>query len=102
MMSQYVASKGVPNAPILLICAAIIELLGGVSVFLGVLARWGAAFLALLLIPITYFMHDFWNLPPEQMQGELIHFLSNLAIFGGLLYVCSCGAGKFSIDGRTE
>jgi len=33
-------------------------------------------------------------------QNQLIHFLKNVAIAGGLLQVAAFGAGALSVDGR--
>ena len=35
-------------------------------------------------------------------QNQLIHFLKNIAITGGLLQVVAFGAGSFSLDGRRR
>src|SRR6185437_8439402 len=45
-------AKGMPAVPILLPIAAIVEVLGGISVLLGFHARIGSAILFLYLIPV--------------------------------------------------
>jgi putative oxidoreductase len=35
-------------------------------------------------------------------QNQMIHFLKNVAIVGGLLQVAAFGAGSISIDGLRE
>jgi len=35
-------------------------------------------------------------------QNQLIHFLKNVAIAGGLLQVAAFGAGALSVDGRRR
>ena len=92
----YAASKGVPE--ILLAIATALELLGAVSVVVGFKARWGALALLIFLVPVTLVFHNFWGVPAEQQQMELVNFLKNLAIAGGLLIVFGRGAGAFSID----
>ena len=32
-------------------------------------------------------------------QNQMIHFMKNIAIIGGLLQVVAFGGGKFSVDG---
>lgn len=33
-------------------------------------------------------------------QGQVIHFMKNLSMTGGLLYVATFGAGELSLDAR--
>jgi len=94
--AAYAGSKGVPE--ILLAIATALELLGAVSVVLGFRTRWGALALLIFLVPVTLVFHNFWAVPPEQQQMQLVHFLKNLSIGGGLLMVFGRGAGAFSID----
>jgi putative oxidoreductase len=35
-------------------------------------------------------------------QNQTIHFLKNLAMIGGLLYVAVYGSGRFSVDGGSS
>lgn len=96
--SQYMASKGFTMIPLFLISAAVVEILGGLSLLTGYFTRIGATILILFLIPTTLIFHDFWNQVGQERQMQMIEFLKNLAIFGGLFYVLGSGAGKFSID----
>ncbi|MBL8527333.1 MAG: DoxX family protein, partial [Burkholderiales bacterium] len=41
-------------------------------------------------------------LPPEQAQTQMINFLKNLALMGGLLYVVAFGPGALSVDGSRR
>jgi uncharacterized membrane protein YphA (DoxX/SURF4 family) len=62
---------------------------------LGILPKTSARILALTLIPNTFIGHPFWkSTKPEDQRAQLVHFLKNLGLFGGLLYVSS--------DKRTE
>ena len=40
------------------------------------------------------------ELDAAQYGNQLNHFLKNVAIIGGLLYVAALGAGSASVDGR--
>jgi putative oxidoreductase len=91
--AQYMASKGLTMIPALLFGAAIVELLGGLSLILGYKTRLGAFILLLFLIPTTLIFHDFWNLEGVARIPEQVNFMKNLAIFGGLLYIVAHGAG---------
>lgn len=95
---QYMASKSFTMIPLFLVAAALVEIIGGLSVLFGFKIRWGATLLLLFLIPTSIIFHDFWNLYGAEKQSQMIEFLKNLSIFGGLIYVLLNGAGKFSID----
>jgi putative oxidoreductase len=92
----YAGSKGVSET--LLAIATALELLGAVSIVVGFKARWGALALIIFLVPVTLVFHNFWAVPAAQQQVEMVNFLKNLAICGGLLIVFARGAGAFSID----
>ncbi len=96
------AAHGMPAVPFFLVCAIIVELLGGLSVLLGYKARLGALVLAAYLIPVTLVMHGFWTAEGAAMQNQFTHFLKNVAIIGGLLVVVGGGAGPASIDALSR
>lgn len=95
--AQYMASKGMTMIPFFLYSAAIVEIVGGLSILLGIFSRIGATVLILYLIPVTIIFHGFWSAGGPERQQLQIEFLKNLAIIGGLLYVVGAGSGKFSI-----
>ena len=84
---QQLNGKGIPYAPFFLGAALVIELVGGLTLLLGWHARLGAWLLFLYLIPTTVIMHNFWAYTGEEQQVQLVNFLKNLAIMGGLLLV---------------
>lgn len=77
----------VPLTPLLLLLATLMELLGGLSILLGVKEKLGAWLLVLFLIPTTIIMHQFWFIEGPMREQQLSHFLKNLAILGGLIVV---------------
>ncbi|MDP1835472.1 MAG: DoxX family protein [Chlamydiales bacterium] len=97
--SAYMASKGFTMVPLFLAGAMVLEFIGGLALFLGVKTRLAALVLAIFLIPTTVIFHDFWTLPAGEAQAlQLTMFLKNCAIFGGLLYILTIGAGNISMD----
>jgi len=98
-MIEHAASKGVPMASLLVPIAGVLCLVGGLCVLLGFKARFGAWLLIIFLVPVTYFMHDYWNVAdPMQHMQQMVNFNKNLALMGGALYIASYGAGALSID----
>lgn len=100
--ASYMAAKGMPWPQVLLPGAILIELGGGLALMLGWKARWAALAIFLFCIPTSLIFHDFWALPPEQAQTQMINFLKNLALMGGLLYVVAFGPGALSVDGSRR
>jgi putative oxidoreductase len=94
----YIASKGLPLPQILAGIALVVELGGGLLLILGWKARWAAAALAIFTVLAALLFHNFWTMPPEQVQNQTIHFLKNLSIVGGLLYVVTYGSGPLAVD----
>lgn len=94
----YMASKGIPLVPVLLGVAIVLELGGGLLVALGYRARWGALALIVFVVPTTLIFHNFWALAGPEQQLQMIMFLKNLSMLGGLLLVVAYGPGRFSLD----
>lgn len=87
---SYMASKNMPLRPMMLAGATIAELAGGAALLWGGKKRPGAAALALYLVPTTLIFHDFWKAGSEQeKQMQMIEFMKNMAIIGGLLHVAA-------------
>lgn len=84
----------VPWAPFLMIVATLFELLGGLSVLLGIKEKLGATLLVLFLIPTTFLIHQFWFVEGSAREVQMTHFLKNLAILGGLLMIILQGTEK--------
>jgi putative oxidoreductase len=53
-----------------------------------------ALVIALWLIPVTLVFHHFWGIPAEQQQEQMINFLKNVAIMGGLLVLAYASPEK--------
>ena len=94
-MQGYMESMGVPGALLPLVIA--LEVLGGVVLMLGWHTRLTAFLLAGFTILATLIFHS--NLGD---QTQMLFFMKNLSIAGGLLLVVSHGAGPYSIDNRQR
>jgi uncharacterized membrane protein YphA (DoxX/SURF4 family) len=77
-----------PEEPMLPKIHGATMVVAGGALALGILPKLSARILALALIVNTYVGHPFWKAEkPEDRRLQLIHFLKNLGILGGLLYV---------------
>jgi putative oxidoreductase len=86
-VAGWMASSGLPFASVLLAATIVLEVGAGVLLITGIQARFAALALALFLIPTTAIFHAFWSADAASFQGQLTHFLKNVAIFGSVLMV---------------
>lgn len=90
---QYMTSQGVPGA--LLAPVVALEIGGAALVIAGLRTRFAAvALAAFTLLAAVLFHANFAD------QVQLIMFLKNLAVAGGLLVLAANGAGDWSVDAR--
>ena len=94
----YIASKSLPLPQLAAVGAIIVELGGGLMLVLGWKARWAAAALAVFTLLAALIFHNFWAVPADQVQNTMIHFLKNISMLGGLIYVVVHGSGPLSLD----
>ena len=98
----YIASKGLPLPQIAAICAIVVELGGGIMLVLGWNTRLAAAAVFVFTAMTALFFHNFWAVAPDQAQNQMIHFMKNVSMMGGLLYVVVYGGGALSMDARKR
>jgi putative oxidoreductase len=92
----YIAAAGLPLPVIAYAIALIAEVGGGLLLLLGYRSRLVALGLAVFTLATALGFHH--NLAD---QNQMIHFMKNLAITGGLLQIVTFGAGGFSLDARA-
>jgi len=91
--------RGMFWVPFFLWAAVAVELGGGMSLLVGYKARFGALLLFLFLIPVTLTFHNWWTyLDPKEQHVNMLFFLHNLTLMGGLLLAMTFGPGPLSID----
>jgi putative oxidoreductase len=91
---------GVPVPQVLLPLAIVFLIVGSLTVLVGYQARLGAALLAVFLVLASYYFHNFWAVPEEQKQGQMIHFMKNLGLLGAMLFIMANGPGAWSLESR--
>jgi putative oxidoreductase len=94
----YIASKGLPLASAAAVAAIVVELGGGILLIVGWKARWAAAAMFVFTAMAAVIFHNFWAVPADQVQNTMIHFMKNVSMMGGLLYVAVHGSGALSLD----
>jgi len=81
-MVGYADAKGVPAAGLAVPFTGGMLLFAGAGIALGVLPAVAAGAVVVFLAVTTPLMHDFWAVPDEQKQDELINFMKNVALLG--------------------
>jgi putative oxidoreductase len=95
----YATAMHLPAPGVAIALAAVVELACGLAVLAGFKTRLVAWVLFLYLIPVTFFFHNFWAVQGAEQQTQMVNFLKNAAIMGGLLVLAVNGAGAYSADG---
>jgi putative oxidoreductase len=84
--------------PVLLGVAIFVEIVGAVLLITGFKARLGSFALIVFLVAASLTFHRFWDLEGPARMTEMVNFMKNVSILGGLLLVVSRGPGLCSID----
>ncbi len=92
------SGKDVVNSGFVLFLLISFELAGGVSLLLGYKTRFGVSMLIALLIFNSCFFHNFWVSEGVLHGTQLMDFVKNCALIGGLLSLGLLGPGRYSLD----
>ena len=94
--TDYIRAAGLPLPSLALGLAVMAELGGGLLLITGFRARIVAAVLAVFSLATAISFHrNFAD------QNQMIHFLKNVMMAGGLLQIVAFGAGAISLDNRA-
>ncbi|VVD95237.1 LysR family transcriptional regulator [Pandoraea iniqua] len=93
----YIGAVGLPAPSLAYLVAVLVEAGGGLLLITGFRARPVSLVLALFSIATAvFFHHNFAD------QNQMIHFLKNVMMAGGLLQITYFGAGAYSLDARAK
>jgi putative oxidoreductase len=92
-----IAAAGLPFPPLAYTVAVAVEVGGGVLLVAGYRVRFVAAAMAVFALATAFSFHaNFAD------QNQMIHFLKNVMMAGGLLQIVAFGAGALSLDDRRK
>ncbi|HEY2049366.1 MAG TPA: DoxX family protein [Caulobacteraceae bacterium] len=92
-----ITAAGLPFPPVAYAVAVTVELGGGLILAIGYRTRIVAAVLAIFALATALTFHTHFA-----DQNQMIHFLKNVMMAGGLLQIVAFGAGAFSLDSRRK
>ncbi|MGE3610161.1 MAG: DoxX family protein [Bacteriovoracaceae bacterium] len=99
----YASQNNVPAPDILVPLSGLLIIIGGMSITLGLKAKIGSLLIILFLIPVTLYMHHFWNINrPEEHTLQLVMFMKNLSMLGSAFIILYFGSGPLSLDSFSE
>jgi putative oxidoreductase len=88
----YIAMAGLPIPSLAYLVAVVVECGGGLALLLGFHARGGAAVLAVFAVVTALTFHA-----DAGDQNQIVNFMKNLAIAGGLLQIVAFGPGAWAL-----
>ncbi|WP_202882146.1 DoxX family protein [Candidatus Manganitrophus noduliformans] len=94
---EMMAQAGMPLPGLFLVGAIVLEIGGALSLLFGAFTFWGSLALLIFMIPTTLIFHTNFADP-----NQMIHFMKNLAMIGGILYVMGAGPGRISVDAKRK
>jgi uncharacterized membrane protein YphA (DoxX/SURF4 family) len=84
--TAYAASKKVPMPAVGVFVSGVCIFLGGLGVIFAFHKTLSLILIAIFLVPVTIFMHNFWaDTDPSTKMNNKIGFLKNMALFGAVL-----------------
>ena len=86
-MTGYAEMKGLPAPGFSVVASGLVLVASGLGIVLGVFPALAAGAAAVFLLAAAVTMHDFWAVPAEQQQDEMVQFLKNVELAGAALVV---------------
>lgn len=88
------------GTPAIMMILAIAEPLGGLALLLGVLSRWAALGLSIIMLGAIYTKMTTWGISFAASQATGWEF--DLMILAGCIVVLAFGAGAIAIDAKMK
>jgi putative oxidoreductase len=96
----YFEKLGAPLPGVAVWVAILAEFVLPLLVVLGVKTRWAALGLILYVLGTTILGHRFWEAAPAAYFGQLMSFMKNVAMIGGLGLLAALGPGRYALSPR--
>ena len=86
-VSGMLGAKGLPVPDVTTALVILVEIGGGLLLLPRMTARYSALILAVFTLAAGIMFHDFWAHSAAEYTNHLNHFMKNIAIIGGFLYL---------------
>jgi putative oxidoreductase len=86
------ADHGTPATlvPLVILAGRSVQIVAGIALLLGIYPQVAALMLIAFMIPASLVAHDFWSaVGTPAYVPQLLQFLKNSAIIGGLLFIAA-------------
>jgi putative oxidoreductase len=90
-------NAGLPHPYELALIGTAAELILPLLVIVGLFTRFSMLGLIVYTIIATAIAHRFWEFPETQQFGQIISFLKNIGLIGGMALVISRGSGRYAL-----
>lgn len=90
--------SGMPWPELMFTLAAACETTAGLCFILGLHVRLVSLLLFAFTVFVSILLHAFWTFEGSERTVQMIMFLKNMGLSGGLLAFAGFGAGKLSLD----
>ena len=97
----HMAAAGIPYAEYLFPLSGACEIIGGLTLLVGLHTRLVALLLAAFVILVSVTLHAFWRMDgaaDHERFVQMIMFFKNMTTFAGLLAFVGFGSGPLAID----
>jgi len=85
-LTEYAKMKNVPAPRLAVLGSGLLLLVGGLSFLTGIQPLLGVICVVLFLVPVAFFMHNFWSIEdPQQKQAEMSNFMKDLGLAASAL-----------------
>lgn len=86
-MAGYAEAKGLPAPKFSVVASGVLLVAGGLAIVLGVFPAIAAGAVAVFLLVSAVIFHNFWAVPEEQAQDEMVNFMKNVELAGAALFI---------------
>lgn len=102
LAAKYASMHGVPAAEILVPIASAFEIVAALALITGYRAQWAAIALAIWMLIVGPWFHQFWELSGSEWQDSIDSFFHHFVMIGGMLCLVVGGPGAFVVRFGTR